>query len=257
MTLEGSIRNTGTHACGIIIGRKDLHNYVPLANVKESVLDTATQFDGGFIESIGLLKMDFLGLKTLSIIKDTLENVKMSKDTALDSEAIPFDDKETYDLYSRGDTTALFQFESEGMQKYLKELKPSRFEDLIAMNALYRPGPMQYIPEFVERKHGRKEIVYDLPIMEDILKECPEYFPAFIRRGEYQLSIGKVSFGEELLDRGFDYMKDILNEEEFNKVINQFLTKLEDFLRYDLIVKYLNPIIFLKNHRIKKMNHEY
>jgi len=171
MTLEGSIRNSGTHACGIIIGRKDLSNYVPLANVKGSVLNIATQFDGSFIESIGLLKMDFLGLKTLSIIKDTIENIKRSKGIDLDIETIPFDDKATYDLYSRGDTTALFQFESEGMQKHLKDLKPSRFEDLIAMNALYRPGPMQYIPEFIERKHGRKEIVYDLPIMEDILKE--------------------------------------------------------------------------------------
>lgn len=171
LTLEGSIRNTGTHACGVIIGRKDLSNYVPLANVKDSVLSIATQFDGGFIESIGLLKMDFLGLKTLSIIKDTIENISRSKGIDMDVETIPFDDKATYDLYSRGDTTALFQFESEGMQKHLKDLKPSRFEDLIAMNALYRPGPMQYIPEFIERKHGRKEITYDIPIMEEILKE--------------------------------------------------------------------------------------
>ena len=171
LRLEGSVRNTGTHACGIIIGREDLHNYVPLATVKESVLDISTQFDGKYIESIGLLKMDFLGLKTLSIIKATLENIKLSKDEDVDIEAIPFDDKATYELYSRGDTVALFQFESDGMQTYLKELKPTRFEDLIAMNALYRPGPMQYIPKFIDRKHGRQEIEYDLPIMEDILKE--------------------------------------------------------------------------------------
>ena len=171
LTLEGSVRNTGTHACGIIIARDNLENYVPVSTVKDSVLDVATQFDGKFVESIGLLKMDFLGLKTLSIIKDAVENVKRSKDIDIDISTIPLDDKETYELYSRGETTALFQFESDGMKKHLKELKPSRFEDLIAMNALYRPGPMQYIPDFIDRKHGRKEIVYDIPIMEEILKE--------------------------------------------------------------------------------------
>jgi DNA polymerase-3 subunit alpha len=171
LKLEGSVRNTGTHACGIIIGRDDLDKYVPLASVKDSVLSLATQYDGKFIESIGLLKMDFLGLKTLTIIKDTLDNIKKSQGIELDIDDIPFDDKATYELYSRGDTTALFQFESDGMQKHLKDLKPTRFEDLIAMNALYRPGPMQYIPDFINRKHGRQEIVYDLPVMEEILKE--------------------------------------------------------------------------------------
>ncbi|RLD74148.1 MAG: DNA polymerase III subunit alpha [Bacteroidetes bacterium] len=171
LRLEGSVRNIGTHACGIIIGREDLYEYVPLSSVKDSVLDIATQYDGKFVESIGLLKMDFLGLKTLSIIKDTILNIKKSKGIELDMETIPFDDKETYELYSRGETTALFQFESDGMQKYLKELKPTRFEDLIAMNALYRPGPMQYIPNFINRKHGKEKIVYDIPIMEEILKE--------------------------------------------------------------------------------------
>jgi DNA polymerase-3 subunit alpha len=171
LKLEGSVRNTGTHACGIIIGRDDLNEYVPLASVKDSVLSLATQYDGKFIESIGLLKMDFLGLKTLTIIKDTIENIKRSKGIDLDIETIPFDDKATYELYSRGDTTALFQFESDGMQKHLKDLKPTRFEDLIAMNALYRPGPMQYIPDFINRKHGRQDISYDLPVMEEILKE--------------------------------------------------------------------------------------
>ncbi len=171
LTLEGSIRNTGTHACGIIIGREDLDTYVPLAAVKESVLDISTQYDGKYIESIGLLKMDFLGLKTLSIIKDTLDNIKRSKGETIDIDTIPFDDKATYELYSRGETTALFQFESDGMQKHLKDLKPTRFEDLIAMNALYRPGPMDYIPNFIDRKHGREPIKYDLPIMEEILEE--------------------------------------------------------------------------------------
>ena len=171
LTLEGSIRNIGTHACGVIIGRDDLYNYVPLSTAKDSMLGIATQYDGKNIESIGLLKMDFLGLKTLSILKDTIVNIKRSKGIDLDIEKIPFDDKETYELFSRGDTTALFQFESDGMQKHLQALKPTRFEDLIAMNALYRPGPMKYIPNFIDRKHGREEIVYDIPIMEEILEE--------------------------------------------------------------------------------------
>ncbi|NOY50849.1 MAG: DNA polymerase III subunit alpha [Chlorobi bacterium] len=171
LTLEGSVRNIGTHACGIIISKEDLTNYVPVSVVKDSVLDLCTQYDGKYIESIGLLKMDFLGLKTLSIIKETIENIKQSKGISIDIDNVDLNDKETYELYSRGDTSALFQFESDGMQKYLKDLKPTRFEDLIAMNALYRPGPMQYIPDFVERKHGRQEIKYDLPVMEEILKE--------------------------------------------------------------------------------------
>lgn len=171
MTLEGSVRNIGTHACGIIISKENLNHYVPITTVKESVLDYSTQLDGKYIESIGLLKMDFLGLKTLSIVRDALENIKMSKGIDLKINTIPFDDKETYELYSRGETTALFQFESDGMQKHLKNLKPTRFEDLIAMNALYRPGPMEYIPNFIDRKHGREKIAYDLPIMKDILEE--------------------------------------------------------------------------------------
>ena len=171
LTLEGSVRNTGTHACGIIIARDHLDKYVPVSTVKESVLEYATQFDGKYVESIGLLKMDFLGLKTLSIIKESLENIKRSKGEDVDIDNVPLDDKETYELYSRGETTALFQFESDGMKKYLRELKPTRFEDLIAMNALYRPGPMGYIPNFIARKHGREKIEYDLPIMEEILKE--------------------------------------------------------------------------------------
>jgi len=171
ITLEGSVRNTGTHACGIIISKQDLNNYVPVTSVKDSVLTYATQIDGKFIESVGLLKMDFLGLKTLSIIKDTIENVRKSKGDIIDIDKIPFDDELTYQLFSRGDTIALFQFESDGMRKHLKDLKPSRFEDLIAMVALYRPGPMAYIPNFIDRKHGKEKIEYDFPEMQEDLEE--------------------------------------------------------------------------------------
>ena len=171
ITLEGSIRNTGTHACGIIISKEDLNNYIPVTSVKDSVLTYATQLDGKYIESVGLLKMDFLGLKTLSIIKDTIENVKLSKGVTVDIAKISFEDELTYELFSRGDTVALFQFESDGMRKHLKDLKPSRFEDLIAMVALYRPGPMEYIPNFIARKHGNEKIAYDFPEMKDDLEE--------------------------------------------------------------------------------------
>ncbi len=170
-TLEGSVRNIGTHACGIIIGREDLENYIPISTTKDSELTYVTQFDGNHVEDVGLLKMDFLGLKTLSIIKDAVQNVKLSKGINIDIENLPLDDEKTYELYSKGETTGLFQFESDGMKKYLKALKPTQFEDLIAMNALYRPGPMEYIPEFVNRKHGKAKIEYDFPIMEEVLKE--------------------------------------------------------------------------------------
>ncbi len=130
-----------------------------------------TQFEGSHIESVGMLKMDFLGLKTLSIIKDTLENIQASHHITIDMENIPLDDPMTYELYSRGETTGLFQFESDGMKKHLKALKPNRFEDLIAMNALYRPGPMEYIPSYINRKHGKEEIQYDIPEMEVYLKD--------------------------------------------------------------------------------------
>ena len=169
--LEGSVRNTGTHACGIIIGKDDLDKYVPITHVKDSSLDYATQFDGHYVEDIGLLKMDFLGLKTLTIIKDTLANIKISKGIDIDIENVELEDSETYELYSRGETTGLFQFESDGMKKHLKNLKPTRFEDLIAMNALYRPGPMEYIDSFVARKHGKEDITYDLEGMDEYLAE--------------------------------------------------------------------------------------
>lgn len=172
--LEGTVRQTGVHACGLIIGSDDLINLVPLSTAvdKDTKEDKIiTQFEGTVIEDIGLIKMDFLGLKTLSIIKDTLNNIKKSRGIDLDIETIPIDDKKTYKLFSRGDTVGVFQFESAGMQKYLKELKPSQFEDLIAMNALYRPGPMDYIPQFVKRKHGEEKIEYPFPEMEKRLKE--------------------------------------------------------------------------------------
>lgn len=168
--LEGSVRQTGVHACGIIIGRDPLDQHIPISTAKDTDL-FVTQFDGNHVESVGLLKMDFLGLKTLSIIKDAIENIKYSTGNEIQLDSIPLDDELTFELYSRGETTGLFQFESEGMKKHLRELKPNRFEDLIAMNALYRPGPMEYIPKFIKRKHGLEKIDYPLPVMEEHLKD--------------------------------------------------------------------------------------
>ena len=168
--LEGCIRSTGVHACGVIIGKEDLDEYLPLSVAKDSPLNV-TQYDGKHVEPVGMLKMDFLGLKTLSIIMDAVENVKISKGIDVDIDNIHLDDKETFELFARGETTALFQFESDGMKKHLKGLKPDKYEDLIAMNALYRPGPMEYIPSFINRKHGREKIEYDLPDMEEHLEE--------------------------------------------------------------------------------------
>lgn len=168
--LEGNVRQTGVHACGVIIGRDDLEEYIPLSTAKDADL-FVTQYEGSQVEDIGLLKMDFLGLKTLSIIKDALGFIKEYKGIDLDIDSIPLDDKKTFNLYSRGETTALFQFESPGMKKHLRTLQPNRFEDLIAMNALYRPGPMEYIPSFINRKHGREKIEYDIPVMEEYLTD--------------------------------------------------------------------------------------
>jgi DNA polymerase III subunit alpha len=169
-TLEGSVRQTGVHACGILIGKTSLDDNIPLMPTKDEDLLT-TQYDGRYVESIGLLKMDFLGLKTLSIIKETLANIKLSRNLEINMDKIPFEDSTTFDLFSRGETTAIFQFESPGMKKHLRALKPNRFEDLVAMNALYRPGPMEYIPDFIERKHGRKVVKYDHPLMKQYLEE--------------------------------------------------------------------------------------
>ena len=171
--LEGNVRNTGVHACGVIICRDDITDWVPVstANDKDEGKLLVTQYEGRVIEETGLIKMDFLGLKTLSILKEAVANIRQTRGIEIDLEKIPIDDPKTYKLYTEGRTVGTFQFESAGMQKYLRELKPSTFEDLIAMNALYRPGPMDYIPEFIRRKHGESPIVYDIPEMEKYLKD--------------------------------------------------------------------------------------
>ncbi len=168
--LEGSVRNTGIHAAGIIIAPKDLTELIPVFTSKDTDL-CITQIEGSIIEDSGVIKMDFLGLKTLSIIKDALDMIKARHGVDIVIDDIPLDDAKTYELYQRGDTIATFQFESPGMQKYLKELKPDQFADLIAMNALYRPGPMAYIPQYVDRKHGLEAVTYDLAEMEEYLQE--------------------------------------------------------------------------------------
>ena len=168
--LEGSVRNTGTHACGVIITPEDITNLIPVATAKGTDM-YVTQFDNGVVEDAGLLKMDFLGLKTLTLIKDTVKIVKALHGVDLEPDEFPLDDEKTYALFQRGETIGIFQYESPGMQKHMKSLKPTEFADLIAMNALYRPGPMEYIPSFIDRKHGREEIEYDLPDMEGYLKE--------------------------------------------------------------------------------------
>ena len=173
--LEGNVRNTGVHACGTIICRDDITDWVPVSTADDKVTGEkmlVTQYEGSVIEDTGLIKMDFLGLKTLSIIKDALENIRQTKGIKVDIDDFSIiTDPATYKLYSEGRTVGTFQFESAGMQKYLRELQPSTFEDLIAMNALYRPGPMDYIPDFIARKHGRSPIVYDIPVMEKYLKD--------------------------------------------------------------------------------------
>jgi DNA polymerase-3 subunit alpha len=168
--LEGSVRNTGMHACGVIITPNDITSYIPVATSKDAEL-IVTQFDNSVVESAGMLKMDFLGLKTLSIVKTALENIKKRHGLTIDIDNIPLDDPITFELYQKGQTNGTFQFESEGMQKHLRALKPDKFQDLIAMNALYRPGPMEYIPNFIKRKHGEEQISYDIPAMEEYLAE--------------------------------------------------------------------------------------
>lgn len=171
--LEGNVRNTGVHACGVIICRDDITDWVPVSTATDTDGSKliVTQYEGSVIEDTGLIKMDFLGLKTLSIIKEAVENIKQTRGIDVDIDTIPIDDRDTYKLYSEGRTTATFQFESPGMQNHLRELQPTKFEDLIAMNALYRPGPMAYIPQFIARKHGREPITYDIPVMEKYLHD--------------------------------------------------------------------------------------
>ena len=168
--LEGSIRQTGVHACGVIIGQDDLEKFAPMAIAKDAELNVV-EFEGKEVESVGLIKMDFLGLRTLSIIKDAVENVKAVHGVDVDIDGISLDDAPTYEVFARGDTTGLFQFESPGMKKHLRNLKPNRFEDLIAMNALYRPGPMEYIPNFIARKHGQEPVTYEIADMEEYLND--------------------------------------------------------------------------------------
>jgi len=168
--LEGSVRNTGIHAAGIIIAPKDLYDLIPVSTAKDSDL-LVTQFEGSIIESAGVIKMDFLGLKTLTIIKGALQLIRQNHGVEIEIDNIPLDDAKTFDLYQRGETNATFQFESTGMQKYLRELKPDRFDDLIAMNALYRPGPLEYIPSFIRRKHGLEPVQYDIAEMEEYLND--------------------------------------------------------------------------------------
>ena len=172
--LEDTNRQIGIHACGVIIGADDLTRFAPMCTILDKDTDKyelVTQYDGHVVETVGLIKMDFLGLKNLTIIKDALRSIERRTGEKIDIDHIPIDDKETYELFSRGDTIGTFQFESPGMRKHLRELQPTVFEDLIAMNALYRPGPMDYIPDFIDRKQGRKPIEYDIPIMETYLKE--------------------------------------------------------------------------------------
>lgn len=168
--LEGSVRNTGIHAAGIIIAPKDLTELIPVATAKDSDL-WVTQIEGSIIEEAGVIKMDFLGLKTLSILKTALSLIRENHGVVIEIDNIPLDDEKTFQLYQKGDTNGTFQFESMGMQKYLRDLRPDKFDDLIAMNALYRPGPLAYIPNFIDRKHGREKISYDLPEMEEYLKD--------------------------------------------------------------------------------------
>ncbi|MEY3645249.1 MAG: hypothetical protein RLZZ207_1947 [Bacteroidota bacterium] len=168
--LEGSIRNLGIHACGVIITPSDITNFVPVALAKDSDM-VCTQFDNAVVEYAGLLKMDFLGLKTLTLIKDAIKIIKERHNIQLDADAFPIDDPKTYELFQRGETVGIFQYESPGMQKYMRELKPTVFADLIAMNALYRPGPLAYIPSFIKRKHGIEPISYDLEDMKEYLEE--------------------------------------------------------------------------------------
>ncbi len=170
LVLEGSVRNTGVHAAGIIIAPKDLTDIMPVATAKDSEL-YVTQYEGTMVEDAGVIKMDFLGLRTLTIIRDSLILIKENHGVEIDIDNIPLEDKKTFELYQRGETNGTFQFESAGMQKHLKDLRPDKFDDLIAMNALYRPGPMAYISNYIARKYGREKIAYDVPEMEGILKE--------------------------------------------------------------------------------------
>ncbi|MDR1919342.1 MAG: DNA polymerase III subunit alpha [Tannerellaceae bacterium] len=247
--LEGNVRNIGMHACGIIIGKDDISDVVPVCTTKdkdsnEEVL--MTQYEGSVVEETGLIKMDFLGLKTLSIIKDAIDNIFQTTGKKIDIDRLNMEDPKTYELYCQGKTTGTFQFESAGMQKYLKELQPSKFEDLIAMNALYRPGPMDYIPSFIARKHGREEIRYDIPDMERYLKDTYgitvyqeqvmllSRLLAGFSRGESDAL--RKAMGKKLIDKMKDMKEKFLSGGKANghdeKTLNKIWADWEKFASY-------------------------
>ncbi len=209
--LEGSVRNTGIHAAGIIIAPDDITKYIPVSTSKESEL-LITQFDGKVIESAGMLKMDFLGLKTLTIIVDALRLIEKNHGVKIDIDDIPLDDAKTYALYQRGDTIGTFQFESEGMRQYLKDLKPTNIEDLIAMNALYRPGPMQFIPNFINRKHGREDVVYP----HELLKPILEYSQGIMVYQEQIMQTAQILAGYSL--GGADLLRRAMGKKDMKKM---------------------------------------
>ncbi|MGI4884322.1 MAG: DNA polymerase III subunit alpha [Janthinobacterium lividum] len=209
--LEGSVRNTGIHAAGVIIAPDDITKYIPVSTSKDSDL-LVTQFDGKVIESAGMLKMDFLGLKTLTIIVDALRLIERNHGVKIDIDDIPLDDEKTYALYQRGDTIGTFQFESEGMRQYLKDLKPTNIEDLIAMNALYRPGPMQFIPNFINRKHGREEVVYP----HELLKPILEYSQGIMVYQEQIMQTAQILAGYSL--GGADLLRRAMGKKDMKKM---------------------------------------
>lgn len=212
-TLEGSTRHTGTHACGVIIGPDDLTDYIPLCTSKDTDM-MISQFEGKKIEEVGMLKMDFLGLKTLSIVKDTILNIYKRTGKHIDIETIPLEDKASFEIFQKGDTIGIFQFESEGMRANLKLLKPTSIEDLIAMNALYRPGPMDYIPSYINRKHNREKVNYAHPLVEEILKDTfgiMVYQEQIMKVG--QVMGGYTLGGADILRRAMG-KKDVIEMEE-------------------------------------------
>ncbi|GAB3873346.1 DNA polymerase III subunit alpha [Hymenobacter segetis] len=209
--LEGSVRNTGIHAAGVIIAPDDITKYIPVSTSKDSDL-LITQFDGKVIESAGMLKMDFLGLKTLTVIVDAMNLIERNHGVKIDIDEIPLDDEKTYALYQRGDTIGTFQFESEGMRQYLKDLKPTNIEDLIAMNALYRPGPMQFIPNFINRKHGREEVEYP----HELLKPILEYSQGIMVYQEQIMQTAQILAGYSL--GGADLLRRAMGKKDMKKM---------------------------------------
>ncbi|MFV0247903.1 MAG: DNA polymerase III subunit alpha, partial [Tenacibaculum sp.] len=235
--LEGSLRNTGTHACGVIITPDDITNFVPISLAKDTDM-YVTQFDNSVVENAGLLKMDFLGLKTLTLIKDTVKIVKARHGIDLDPENFPDSDQKTYALFQRGETIGVFQYESVGMQKYMRELKPTVFADLIAMNALYRPGPLEYIPSFIRRKHGSEPITYDLSVMEEYLSET--YGITVYQEQVMQLSQKLADFSKgqaDILRKAMGKKQIAVLEKMKPKFIEQAVAKGHDKIKLEKIWK--------------------